>query len=128
MTTLETGLLVALFVAILAALARLYARIAEHDRQIAIMSTQVSPLWATVQKVISEELHHPHAQYAEMDLLLEKLEDLIITPTERQRLKILLQQRSEDMDSNITESQRKSAKLMIDVMDKVVQEANSKKL
>jgi len=124
LTPLETGLLVTLFASMLAAIARLYARIGEHDKQLAEMSTKVSPLWATVQKVISDELHHPHAQYAEMDTLLERLDNLTITTEERDRLKILLMQRSVDMDSDITESQRKSAKMMIDVMDKVVQEAS----
>lgn len=89
------------------------------------LDTQMSPLWATVQARISEDLHHPHPRYFEMDRLLEALENMTISVSGRSRLKVLLHERSVDMHPDITEAQRRSAKAMIPVMDLVVIEAES---
>jgi len=86
------------------------------------LQTKVSPLWASVQQRISNDLHHPDVKFHEMDGLLEKLESLTISNGERHRLKELLDARSVDMDPLVTQSQRDSAKIMAIVMEKVVKE------
>jgi hypothetical protein len=88
----------------------------------AAISTQVSPLWARVQAQISEDLHHPAPQYREMDELLERLDNLTITPPGRDRLKILLIARSKDVDPEINQEQRDKAVFMVSVMDMVLAE------
>lgn len=127
MTPLEIGLTISLFTiivgALLAFIVKQNRRMDEHDKLLTILNTQVSPMWATVQARMSADLHHPNQRYAEMDRLLEKLESLVISDLERQRLKELLLIRSVDMHEDITESQRKSALAMIPLMDLVVIEA-----
>jgi hypothetical protein len=91
--------------------------------EIATLSTQVSPLWAQIQSRIAADLHHPHPRYFEMDKLLEKLEALTITQDERVRLDTLLMERSVDMHDDITDIQRKEARLMSQVMHIVLLEA-----
>jgi hypothetical protein len=118
------GMVVALFVALLASVSLIYSRIRSMEIKMAELSTQVSPLWAQVQSRIAKELHHPHIRYKEMDLLLEKLEakPLELSSDERARLKELLKHRSKDMHPDITMQQRSSAALMLGVMDKVLEE------
>jgi hypothetical protein len=84
------------------------------------LDTQVSPLWAKVQAQISADLHHPDERYHEMDKLLERLENLTISPSDRERLKVLLLQRATDPD--VDQSQRDKASIMAKVMDMVVAE------
>jgi hypothetical protein len=127
MSPLAVGLIIAGFSVTLAsvfgAFVRLSARMQAFEILISQLDTKVSPLWARVQTVIATDLHHPHVQYAEMDSLLEELTNLTISPTGRERLKVLLLERSKDMDTEITQDQRDSAILMIHVMDKVVKES-----
>jgi len=111
-----------LLTAVLAFVVRLGTKMAMMEKSIIRLETQVSPLWANVQTQIARDLHHPHPRYFEMDKLLEKLEALTITPQERARLKVLLQERSVDMHADITDSQRTKAELMLKVMDIVVLE------
>jgi len=121
------GIFLALMVAAIAAIGALYNRIRALEVEQAKQAIQLSPLWARVQAQISSDLHHPHPRYLEMDTLLEELESLTITPSQRNRLKILLFERSTDMHPDITDSQREKAKLMIVVMDMVVAEAHDSK-
>ena len=109
--------------AVIAYCVSMNSQMREMQVKVAELSTQVSPLWASVQARIARDLHHPHPRYIEMDGLLEKLEALSITISERERLKILLLERSTDMHPDITEAQREKAKLMIQVMNIVVLEA-----
>ena len=129
MSPLAIGLIIAGFSVILAAViagfVRMSARMQQFEILVSQLDTKVSPLWARVQTVIAADLHHPHPQYAEMDRLLEELEKLTISEAGRSRLKILLQQRSMDMDPDITQAQRDKSVLMLHVMDLVVQEAGS---
>lgn len=98
-------------------------RLAILEGQMAIVTTQVSPLWAAVQAKISRDLTHPSTQFAEMDELLSKLGKLTITPEGRQRLDLLLAERILNTDPEITHEERESAKLMQGVMAKVVSDA-----
>jgi hypothetical protein len=131
MTGLEQGLLISLFsvslAALLAYVVRLNGKLSEQEKEIAILKTQISPLWSQVQARISADLHHPHPRYLEMDTLLEKLEALTISSEERLRLKVLLQERSVDIHYEISNEQRAEAKLMIGVMDLVLDEAREEK-
>src|ERR1700733_4419175 len=109
--------------AMLAYFRRLNNLILKQAESITRLETQVKPLWARVQRQISKDLHHPDAKFHEMDTLLERLEDLTILPEERVRLKTLLIDRSVDMHPDVSDEQRKKAKLMIGVMELVVLEA-----
>jgi hypothetical protein len=103
--------------------AALIAWQAKVDTQMAVLLTQVSPLWAAVQSKIAKDLTHPHKQFKEMDGLLEKLEALSITDEERVRLRDLLKERATSQDAEVNDEERASAKLMIGVMEKVLSEA-----
>jgi hypothetical protein len=109
--------------ALLAYVVRLNSKVSEQEKEIAILKTQMSPLWLQVQARITAELHHPQERYLEMDDLLEKLDALTITGVERSRLKDLLLERSIDMSEEINNDQRAKAKLLICVMDLVLDEA-----
>lgn len=98
-------------------------RLFKMDAQLAVLGTQVSPLWAAVQSKIAKDLTHPSVQFHEMDELLRRLEALTITPKERQRLHDLLIERTTSVDPEVSEAEKESAKLMIGVMDKVLKEA-----
>jgi hypothetical protein len=130
MSELSQGLTIAAFSVILAAIlafiVRLNGRIDALTVSTARLETQISPFWASVQAQISKDLHHPHERYHEMDGLLEKLEGLVITDPERNRLKALLLERSVDMHADITEDQRMRARLMIPLMDMVTEEAKQR--
>lgn len=93
------------------------------DQQMAVLLTQVSPLWAAVQSKIAKDLTHPSAQFQEMDELLRQLEALTITDDGRTRLHDLLRERSTTQDPEVNDEERASAKLMIGIMEKVVAEA-----
>jgi hypothetical protein len=118
------GVTVAMFAALLAAIAALYGRLRDLEDKMAIVTTQVSPLWKQVESRIAAELHHPHPRYAEMDQLLEQLEarPLQLSDASRLRLKELLSLRAVDTHPDITPQQRSSAALMLGVMDKVLEE------
>lgn len=107
-----------------AATARHSERLDAVEKQLAQMDFKITPMWAKVQRQISEDLHQPHPRFKEMDGLLEKLDNETIDnyPGDRTKLKKLLLERSVDMDPEITDSQRASAAIMATVMDKVVAE------
>jgi hypothetical protein len=127
MTPLIQGLIISTFSVAFAALltyvVRLNSKLSEQEKEIAILKTQISPLWMRVQARISADLHHPHPRYLEMDILLEKLDSLSISNVERSRLKVLLEERSTDTSHEINDEQRAKARLMIGVMDLVLDEA-----
>lgn len=86
----------------------------------ALMQKEFSPFWAVVQSKIAADLTHPSPQFAEMDKLLKKLEALDITDAERNRLNQLLSDRIQTNDPEVSEAEKKSAKIMIEVMEKVI--------
>ena len=132
MSSLAQALIVAFFTvsltAVIAFCVRLSKAAKERDREIAVLKTQISPLWARVQRQIAEDLHHPHVRYKEMDTLLEELEALTLSEGDRARLKVLLVERSTDMHPDITPAQREKALLMLHVMDIVQLELGEKPL
>jgi hypothetical protein len=96
--------------------------IAELNKNMAIVNAQMSPLWARVQAQIVADLHHPDPRYHEMDALLEKLEAGKLADSDRDRLEVLLLERSIDLHRDITPEQRAAAAYMITVMRKVLVE------
>src|ERR1700679_181809 len=102
----------AILIAMLAVMGYMARLIGGLVTDVNTLKTQMSPFWASVERIVSKELHHPSARYAEMDALLEKLDTLTITANERDRLRVLLIERSIDQHDDITESQRQKAKLM----------------
>jgi len=101
---------------------KILTRLGDLDRQLAVVSTQVSPLWAAVQSKIAKDLTHPHPQFKQMDALLRKLEAMTITPDERTLLGELLEERIVSDDPAVNEDERDSATIMKIVMKKAEKE------
>lgn len=99
------------------------ARIGALESRVEMLNMQLSPFWAAVQTKIAADLTHPSPQFAEMDSLLRSLQNLTIGSAERDRLEVLLHQRAVTDDPEVSEDEKKSARLMIGVMEKVVIEA-----
>lgn len=91
------------------------------------LRTPVKPIWAKVQRTISEDLRLPSlpAKYKRMGDLIYRLEDLSITDKERTEVKALLVEFSTDMNPKISKAQRESADIMSIIMGKVLLEAGS---
>jgi hypothetical protein len=98
-------------------------RLAILTTNLATLSTKVGLFWTTVQARIANDLHHPHTQFAEMDHLLAKLVAGFLDDSERARLEVLIDERIISTDPEVSESERNSAKMMIDVMDKALKES-----
>jgi hypothetical protein len=108
------GALVTISLAILGLLWKIQGRIS-------ILETQVTPLWAILQKEVADSLHHPHPESERMDYLLEKLEQLSITPEETAELKALARAKADDPNQSPIERER--AETLLFIMPKVVNEA-----
>ena len=98
-------------------------RVDKMESDLALLLSQFSPFWKSVESQIIKDLTHPSPQFKQMDDLLRKLEALTITPEERSRLIELLRERMVTSDPEVSPSERESAKIMITVMGKVVDEA-----
>lgn len=96
------------------------------EKQFAALDIKITPMWAKVQRQISEDLHMPHRRFKEMDALLEKLDNGTIDDYQgdKARLLELLIKRSKDMGPEVTDSQRASAAIMATVMEKASAESN----
>lgn len=103
----------------------LEAAVAELKVNAAVADTKLTPLWAKVQRQMSDELHHPHAENLEADELIDKLENLEATPSETARLKVLFHERANSDDPKISARERSIAKIMPVIMDLVLEEAES---
>lgn len=95
-------------------------QLAEMEKKIVELQTQVTPFWGAIQKQVADALHHPHPEAAPVDELLEKLEALTITPDERSDLKNLLQGVVDDPDS--PEEDRHRAAILLLTMPLVLAE------
>jgi hypothetical protein len=125
--TLSANYIIAFLSAAVAALlgycVRLNKKMSDNAIAIATLQAQVQPLWMQVQARIASDLHHDDPIFHETDGLIEKLQALTITPQERDRLKVLLTERSHDMHIDISREERQKARVLIEVMDLVVIEA-----
>lgn len=99
---------------------------ANHDRiealqiEVALLKLQMLPLWQRAQTAIVQDLTHPEPKFAEMDMLLHKLERLVITPEESDRFDVLLEERI--VDPTISAEEQESAKLLQGIMHKAFKE------
>jgi hypothetical protein len=100
-------------------------RLTVIDSQMAMLMTQVSPLWAAVQSKIAKDLTHPSPQFEEMDALLRDLEALKLSTEGKERLLVLLEERIHSVDPEVTEAEKESARLLEGVMEKVLEEAET---
>jgi hypothetical protein len=91
-------------------------------KRITVLETQVTPFWASLQTALTASLHRPHRQYYEKDRLMEKLDNLTITPEETARLKILLEQVEE---SGASEEEKAKAHFLRLAMPLVISERHS---
>jgi hypothetical protein len=98
-------------------------RVNKMDSEISTMKTQISPLWSAVQAKIAADLTHPSPQFKRIDALLAKLLNLEITPKEREELHQGLIARSFSKDPEVSDRERLKAKVMLDVMELVLYEA-----
>ena len=89
--------------------------------RLSVLETQVTPLWSSLQRDVSQALHHPHPESKEMDDLLEKLELLTISKVEREKLIGLL--RAIVNDESQTKEERNHAELLLFIMPRVLLEA-----
>lgn len=99
----------------------LITRVAAWDVRWATLSSDISPLWQTLQKKLGADLTHPDEP--ETDALIAKLLELNISNDERERLKLRLKQRIDGDDPKVSDSERASARIMLEVMGKVLEEA-----
>ena len=100
---------------------------ASVETRMAVLNTQVSPLWLVAQQKLSADLHHHGERYQEMDALLEELDALTIDkfPGHREALERMLIARSQDRHEDITDDQRDSALALLIIMRKVLIDANT---
>lgn len=109
--------LAATIVVVAIRLRRMEARVAEMN--------PARPFWATLQTKLAADLLHPSPQFQEMDDLIKALENLTITDEQRVRLRDLLIERTTSSDPEVSTSEQSSAKIMLEAMDKVLEEAAS---
>lgn len=77
------GLLLVVGMPLSALVAHLFTRVSRIEFRMDL-------LWAPVEKAMVELLHSPHIQHAERDVLLEKLQDDVISNGDAERLALLL--------------------------------------
>lgn len=79
------------------------------------------PLWEKLQEILVADLTHPHDKYKETDKLLAELLDKpdLQTVEHKTLLKEQLLARSTDMSIEISTYERKSARILLEIMDRV---------
>lgn len=98
-------------------------RLKKLEDWVLIADVTAKPFWAAAQTKLVKDLTHPHERFKRPDRLLEKLEDLTITTEERVELHGILEERITTDDPEVNEAEKASAKIMLDIMDKVLKEA-----
>jgi len=106
------GILVTVGLAILGLLWRIQGRMS-------VVETQVTPLWAALQREVAATLHNPELKDKEADALIEDLE-YKMTPAKTARLRVLMLERAHDMTRNSQE--RKRAELLLFIMGQIFKE------
>lgn len=104
-----------------AAFAKLEERVTAGDKRWETLSTEVRPLWATLQTKLGADLTDSADHFKEPRRLVAKLEALTITKSEREQLELFMAQRS--MDESVPPRERLKAKIMPDIMELVLEEA-----
>lgn len=102
-----------------AANSKLSDRVFELERQLSLVNQAVVPISAAFQAILIKELTHYHTP--EMDELMLKLgPPIVLTIKESKRLTILLEERTQDMNSIISDSERDAAHMLPMVMKRVL--------
>ena len=102
-----------------AATSKLTDRVFELERQLSLVNQAVVPISAAFQAILIKELTHYHTP--EMDELMLKLgPPIVLTIEESKRLTILLEERTQDMNSIISDSERDAAHMLPMVMKRVL--------
>lgn len=86
------------------------------------IKAQVVPMWTAVQARLIKDLTHPHPQFKKPDALLAKLLNLEITESERDQLNVMMDERIVSDDPEVSDDEKSSARILKDVMQKVVNE------
>lgn len=101
------------------------ARVAELEAQIKGLSVSVQPLSAAFQAILVAKLTHFHTP--EMDGLMRKLEPPTLTAEEEQRLYVLLEERTRDLNGRIDDAERNAATMLPMVMQMVKADLEAEK-
>lgn len=104
--------------AAIAAIGLVYSRLRGMEKSIAVLQTQVSPFWQSIQTKVADALHQPDIQHADTDRLLEKLEDGTLHPEEQGKLERKLQTMVTTSPTDVAEK----AQVLLTVMPLVVKE------
>ena len=86
------------------------------------LQDQVVPLYQGFQNILGDHLTHPSDEFKEADLKLASLRLFEITDDDRQRLTVLMKQRSVTDNPKVSDQEKNEALVMIAVMPLVVEE------
>jgi hypothetical protein len=93
-------------------------RLAELERQQAVLSQAVIPISAAFQSILIKQLTHFHTPV--LDELLKKLgPPITLTEAEEHELQAALEERTRDMGDEISDSERDAARMLPMVMKRV---------
>ena len=96
-------------------------RLVELETTAKLSAQQFSPIVTAFQAILVKQLTHPSKD--ELDQLLVKVgPPHILTPDESARLAVMLKERSHDMGSEITSTERESAEILPIVMKMAIAE------
>jgi hypothetical protein len=104
---------------------KMVERVAELEKEVLILKTQVQPFWTVLQEKMVRDLLHPHPQFFEMDELMRQLNALTITDEGRARLGVLIEERIVSTDPAVSEDEKETARHFKWAMGKVLEEAKS---
>lgn len=97
----------------------LFAWLHSINRTLGSLQIKVSPFWITLQTKVVNALHQPHSGAEEADMLLEKLQNLVITPKETDELTRIL---THVRDIGPIDAAQKAG-LLLKIMPMVIEEA-----
>lgn len=101
---------------------KLKARIAELEKQQAVLNQTVIPIATAFQSILIKELTHLHTP--ELDGLMEKMgPPWTLTEEEEARMIALLERRTRDMSDVIPDSEREAAEILPLLMKRVHRES-----
>jgi hypothetical protein len=104
--------------------ARIHERLTDLETKLALVNQQVIPINAAFQAVLVHQLTHYHTP--ELDALLQKIgPPNTMTEVEKNRFGILLKERTTDIGSEITPSERDAATMLPMVMKRAIIEAET---
>jgi DNA-binding transcriptional regulator YdaS (Cro superfamily) len=118
MTQTDLVILIPILLACVGSVGLVLSRLRSMERSIAVLQTQVSPFWASIQTKVADALHQPDIQHAVTDSLLEKLVSGNLQPIEQGQLERKLQTMVTTSPTDVAEK----AQVLLTVMPLVVKE------